>query len=72
MTYAEAAEKKGIEKGIQKGEHKTLIRQLDKKFGLSDEEKELVRSCEELEKIEAALDEILDAETKEQVLAQLK
>ena len=68
MTYAEAAEKRGI----QKGEHKTLIRQLDKKFGLSDEEKNLIRRSEDLEKIEAALDEILDADTKEQVLAHLK
>ena len=68
MTYAEAAEKRGI----QKGEHKTLIRLLDRKFGLSEEEKELVRSTEELEKIEAALDEILEAETKEHVLAHLK
>jgi hypothetical protein len=68
MTFAEAAEKRGI----QKGEHNTLIRLLNKKFGLSDEEKDLIRRTDELEKLEAALDEILDAETKEQVLAHLK
>ena len=80
MTYAEVMEQRGIEKGIEKGkekgrvegEHNTLIRQLDKKFGLSDEEKDLVRRTDNLEKIEAALDEILDADTKEQVLAHLK
>ena len=76
MTYAEAAEKRGIQKGKEEGrvegEHNTLIRQLDRKFGLSEEEKELIRGTEELEKIEAALDEILDAETKEQVLSRLK
>jgi hypothetical protein len=80
MTYAEAAEKKGIERGLERGkeegkiegEHKTLIRQLDRKFGLSEEEKELVHSTEELEKIEAALDEFVFAERKEQVLAHLK
>ncbi len=84
MTYAEAAEKRGIEKGKEEGkeegreagriegEHKTLIRLLEKKFGLSEEEKELVRSTEELEKIEAALDELLDAEMKEQVLVHLR
>ena len=88
MTYEEVAEKRGIEKGIERGiergiekgkeegrvegEHNTLIRQLDRKFGLSEEEKELIRRTEELEKIEAALDEFVFAETKEQVLTQLK
>jgi hypothetical protein len=68
MTFAEAAEKRGT----QKGEHKTLIRLLDKKFGLKKDEKDLIRRIEDLEKIEAAIDEILDTERKEQVLAQLK
>ena len=72
MTYAEAAEKKGKEEGRIEGEHNTLIRLLNRKFGLSEEEEELVRSTVELEKIEAALDEILEAETKEQVFAHLK
>ncbi|MFP4268934.1 MAG: hypothetical protein ACLFQW_13135, partial [Spirochaetaceae bacterium] len=76
MTYEEVAEKRGLVKGMEKGriegEHNTLIRQLDRKFCLSEEEKELVRSTEELEKIEAALDEILEADTKEQVLGHLK
>ncbi|MDZ7794204.1 MAG: hypothetical protein U5P10_11115 [Spirochaetia bacterium] len=76
MTYAEAAEKRGIqrgmERGIQKGEHNTLIRLLDRKFSLSEEEKELVHNTEKLEKIEAALDELVFAERKEQVLAHLK
>ncbi|MFO7850271.1 MAG: hypothetical protein R6V67_09950, partial [Spirochaetia bacterium] len=76
MTYAEAAEKRGIERGIkrgiQKGEHNTLIRLLDKKFGLSEEERDLIRRSEDLENIEATLDEFVFAETKEQVLAHLK
>jgi len=76
MTYAEAAEKRGIQKGKEEGriegEHKTLIRLPDRKFGLSEGEKELVRSTGDLEKIEAALDEFVFAETKEQVLAHLK
>ncbi|MFP4179886.1 MAG: hypothetical protein ACLFSA_07500, partial [Spirochaetaceae bacterium] len=76
MTYEEVAEKRGLVKGMEKGriegEHNTLIRLLDRKFGLSEEEEELVRSTEELEKIEAALDEFVFADTKEQVLGHLK
>lgn len=67
MTFAEKLEKRGI----QKGRHDTLIRQLDKKFGISEKEKELIRHCYELEKVENALDEILDAKTKEEVLKHL-
>ena len=41
-------------------------------FGESESAADLIRRSEDLERIEAALDEILDAETKEQFLAQLK
>lgn len=71
MTFAEVLEQRGKEEGRVEGEHITLIRQLDKKFGVSEEEKELVRQTKDLNKIEAALDEILDAASKAQVLAHL-
>ncbi len=49
-----------------------MIRQLDKKFGITEEEAELIRQNEDLAKIEAALDEILDATSKAQVLDHLR
>jgi len=45
---------------------------LDKKFGITEEEAELIRQNEDLAKIEAALDEILDSTSKAQVLDHLK
>jgi len=80
MSFAEKLEQKGIQKGIQRGkeagrvegEHNTLIRLLDKKFGITEEEAELIRQNEDLAKIEAALDEILDATSKAQVLDHIR
>ena len=48
-----------------------LIRQLSKKFGLTDEERGLIEATDDLDRLAAALDEILFAETKQQVLDKL-
>ena len=48
-----------------------LIRLVDRKFGLTDIERERISACEDQSALDAALDEILDAETKTQVLARL-
>ena len=49
-------------------EQQVLIRLVNKKFGLTEEEKEAIHSCNEPEKLDSALDTILTAETKEEVL----
>ena len=50
-----------------------LIRLLFKKFGfLAQEEKRLIKSINNFNKLDNALDEILFAENKEQVLNKLK
>ena len=79
MTYAQEllAEgrneglKQGLEQGSLQRSREVLIRQLHRKFGLSDSERERIIACEDQSALDAALDEILDAGSKAQVLARL-
>ena len=57
-----------ILEGKVKDKQDVLIKQLSKKFTLSGEEKEIIREIEDPEILDQGLDEILFAETKEQVL----
>ena len=68
VTFLEAIETKGEIKKQQK----TLIRQLSKKFGITEEEKAIINNCSDGEKLDNALDDILFAETKFRVLDCLK
>lgn len=58
----------GFNEGLLKEKRGVLTRQLDKKFGLKEEEKELISECEDMEALDAALDAILFAQSKENVL----
>jgi hypothetical protein len=83
MTWAEAKRKEGVEEGLQQGREQgaqegslqrsrdVLIRLLERKFGLTDRERERISACGDQGALDAALDEILDAETKAQVLTHL-
>jgi hypothetical protein len=84
MPYMTIWEREGLKRGIREGKREgraagfneglvkdkrgVLTRQLDRKFGLLDEEKALIDECEDLEALDVALDEILFAENKEEVL----
>ena len=48
-----------------------MARQLDRKFGLAEAERERIMVCEDQAALDAALDEFALAESKEQVLAKL-
>ena len=48
-----------------------LIRQLSRKFGITDEEKNLIKSVNDPAMLDRALDEILFADAKEDVLRAL-
>ena len=73
MAYAE---EKGIEKGIQKGIEKgelldkqnVLIRQLGKKFGITEDEKTAINTIKDCDVLDKALDVVLFATTKQEVL----
>ena len=62
----------GRTEGTLNDRREVLIRQPAKKFGLNDEERRLIEGCEDLDRLASALDEILFAETKRQVLAKLR
>ncbi|MDZ7794876.1 MAG: hypothetical protein U5P10_14650 [Spirochaetia bacterium] len=67
MTYGQRLLKEGRVEGLQD----SLKRQLKKKFGLETEESVKINQIKDSNKLEAALDEILSAETKQQVLEKL-
>ena len=71
MTYAEELVQEGLERGELQNKQRVLIRQLAKRFGLSDHEREHIESCEDRVALDAALDEFAVAESKEAVLAKL-
>ncbi len=66
----------GMEKGVEEGaltdKQNVLIRQLDKKFGLPAGDKKLILSTTNPDQLDAALDEIITAESLNQVLVKLK
>ena len=83
MTFAQEIREEGIhlgeKRGLEKGEtlgkikdkQEILKRQLRKKFGLSEEEAARIDGIEDFEALDAALDEIIDAEDKQKVLERL-
>ena len=83
MTIAEKlieeGKEKGLKEGLEKGKEEgvllnkqeVLIRQLDKKFGLNEREKESIRTCESKEKLDNAIDAFVTAPDKNEVLGEL-
>ncbi|MEA3644076.1 MAG: hypothetical protein VBE63_29760 [Lamprobacter sp.] len=68
MPYVTTFEQAGIEKGVQQGEARTLLRLLDQKFGPEAVQVHRERiEAAELEQLEAWLDRILSAETPETI-----
>jgi hypothetical protein len=76
MTYAEELMTRGREEGRQEGrvtdKQDVLIRLLTRKFGLTDAERQRIRGVEDTAALDAALDELVVAETKEAVLEKLR
>ena len=66
----------GREEGRVEGElqekRKVLVRLINKKFVLADEEAAMIRNCTSPEQLDKALDEVLFAESKMQVLEMLR
>lgn len=66
----------GIEQGIEKGEiidkQNVLIKLISRKFGVSDSEKIIIRETDSPEILDAALDIILFAKSKSEVISALE
>ncbi|MDA3809518.1 MAG: Rpn family recombination-promoting nuclease/putative transposase [Spirochaetaceae bacterium] len=58
----------GIEKGLEKGKQESLILLLEKKFGLNDADKQLILSNDNPDNLNDALEIILFASTKDEIL----
>jgi len=59
-------------RGEIEGKQKTLIKQLCHKFDLTPEEEEMIRSVNDVVKLDAAAEAILDAKSKSEVLKLLE
>jgi hypothetical protein len=68
VPYVTTVEQAGIEKGLQQGEARTLLRQLTRKFGpeAAQRHRERIETAE-VEQLDAWLDRILTADTPETI-----
>ncbi|MDZ7760485.1 MAG: hypothetical protein U5L00_09545, partial [Desulfovermiculus sp.] len=80
MPYMTSIERLGREEGLQQGlqqgeildKQRVLQRLLNKKFGLTDQERELIFKQYNPEILDNALDKIIFVNTKEEVLSVLQ
>ncbi len=72
MPYVTSWERMGIEKGELRDKHAVLKRLLDRKFGLETGDAELIESVTDPDRLDAALDAIIDAAWREEVLGLLR
>ena len=67
MTYAQEL----LQTGQMREKRNVLVRQLDRRFGLTEDEREGILSCDDPDALDAALDELVEGLPKESVLARL-
>ena len=72
MTLAQQLIERGIEQGEIIDKQNVLIKQISKKFGVSDQEKVTIREMDSPELLDAALDVILFAKSKAEVMGALE
>ncbi len=76
LHFLSMARKEGLQEGLEKGElvdkHNVLIRLLQIKFDLKEEERKFILSVTDFKKLDAALDGVVTANDKESVLGILK
>ena len=71
-TLAQRWLKEGKLEGELLTQHDVVMKLLDKKFGLKEEEKEFIRSVTDRKKLDRVIEEILSSESKEELLGYLK
>lgn len=72
MTTAEKLMEQGREQGTLLNEKEILIKQISKKFGISEKERSFIMAMENKKKLDLALDEIIFAESKDVLIDILK
>jgi len=71
-TLGDQLRKEGRIEGVLEDRREVLTRLLTKRFDLSDADRQLIAAADDAERLSTALDEIIDAESKDQVLAKLR
>ena len=71
MAYVTSWERRGQREGQLQGKREILMRLLSRKFSLGTEEKQKILQEESLAKLDRALDQIITAATKEEILKEL-
>ncbi|MCK5198118.1 MAG: hypothetical protein KAR21_07195 [Spirochaetales bacterium] len=66
--FLHMARKQGLEEGELKDKHNVLIRQIEIKYSLSDNERKHIFSVTDFDKLDAALDAVVLAKDKENIL----
>ena len=72
MTTAEKLIEQGLQRGSLLDKKEILIKQISKKFSISDNDRLFIMAMGDREKLDLALDEILFAESKDVLLDILK
>ena len=72
MTIADDLKAEGKLEGEIYGLQEALLRLLDKKFGLAEEEKEEILNIQAKDRLDRALDQCLDARSADEVLEVLR
>jgi predicted transposase YdaD len=70
-TYEKRGEKRGETRGRLQDKQQVLTRLLERKFGLTDEERRRIASESDPDKLDAALDALVFAESKDAVLSEI-
>ena len=61
-----------LKEGELLSQQEVIIKLLDKKFGLKEEEKEFIRSVTDREKLDKVIEEVLFSESKDELMGYLK
>ena len=72
QRWLEEGKLKGKLEGELINQREVVIKLLDKKFGLKEEEKEFIRSVTDRKKLDRVIEDILSCESKEELIGYLK
>ncbi len=72
VAYVTSWERIGEAHGILKEKREILERLVSKKFGVTAEDSDLIARCDDFVQLDAAVDAVMDATTKEEVLQHIR
>ena len=67
-SWERFAEERGVALGVLRDKRETLERLIDRKFGAAPTDHDLIATCDDPERLDTAVDTVMDATTKDEVL----